>query len=251
MATLPDPIHLPTLSCRLLSDPAGAGGRVAGWKRLLGPYLTWLWRVEVRDTQRLPTTGGVIVVANHLSTLDTLLLGWAISRPAAFLAKAEITEWPIIGPEAMRCGALPARRGKGDPTAYLTALAVLEAGHPVVLHPEGSRSPNGLYGVHRLRSGAARFALARPVPILPVALFGTRAIMPPHRLIPGRGTATAHFGEPIPPETYLPPADWPPEERIKAVNTAIDQGLRALLPPHLQTDQPTPGLEPVPMEIPR
>jgi 1-acyl-sn-glycerol-3-phosphate acyltransferase len=188
--------------------------------------------------------GPVIVVANHLSTLDTLLLGWALPRAGAFLAKAEIMGWPVIGAEAHRCGGFPAFRGRGDQTAYATALAVLDAGQPVVLHPEGSRSPNGLWGMQRLRAGAARFALARPVPILPVALFGTDGIMPKYRLWPGRGTAAAHIGEPIGPDTYLPPEHWPMDERIRAINGHIDRAIRLLLPVHLQSEAPTPGLEP-------
>lgn len=232
--------------CRLIHDPAGAGRRLQFWKDLISPLGCWLWGGEVRDWARLPV-GPVIVVANHLSTFDTLLLGWAMPRPAAFMAKSEIIEWPVVGAEAVRVGGFPARRGRGDQTAYLTSLAVLDAGHPVVLHPEGSRSPDGRFGMQRLRSGAARIALARPVPIQPVALFGTDGMMPRGRFIPGRGTVSAQFGEPIRPEAYLTPEDWPLADRIRAVNVTIDRAIRSLLPPHLQTEGPTPGLETAPV----
>jgi 1-acyl-sn-glycerol-3-phosphate acyltransferase len=111
-----------------------------------------------------------------------------------------------------------------------------------VLHPEGSRSRNGLYGTQRLRAGAARFALARPVPIQPMGLFGTFEIWPIGRYWPGRGEASAEFGQPIFPEDYLPPDGWTMERKIRHVNGVIDEALRAVIPAELQTSTPTPGL---------
>ena len=241
-----DPTPPTAFPCRVVAEPERVWQRIRSWQRLLAPPGCWLWGGEVRDAHRLPP-GPVIVVANHLSAFDTLLLGWAMPRVAAYLAKAEILDWPIVGTEAIRCGGFPARRGRGDPTAFLTAVSVLDAGHPVVLHPEGSRSLNGLYGTQRLRAGAARFALARPVPIQPIALFGTDSILPKHGLIPGRGRCSAQFGEPIYPEAYLPPADWPVTEQVTAINAVIDRAFRTLLPTDLQTETPTPGLERVPV----
>jgi 1-acyl-sn-glycerol-3-phosphate acyltransferase len=241
-AVMADPPVTP-FPCRVVSDPERVWRRMLFWHRLLSPAACRLWGGDVRGREHVPD-GPVIVVANHLSTFDTILLGWALPRVGAFLAKAEILGWPVVGPEAIRLGGFPADRGKGDQTAFVTALSILDAGHPVVLHPEGSRSPNGLYGVQRLRAGAARFALARPVPILPVALFGTDGIWPRGRIWPGRGTASAEFGPPILPETYLPPSDWPIADQIRQINVAIDTALRALIPPHLQAATPTPGLAP-------
>jgi 1-acyl-sn-glycerol-3-phosphate acyltransferase len=207
-------------------------------KRVLGPPACWLWTCRIVHQDRLPQ-GPVIVVANHASALDTLLLGWALPRVGGFLAKAEILSWPVIGPMARWCGAIPAKRGVGDSSAITVALAVLAAGFPVVLHPEGSRSPDGRWGHQRIRSGAARLALARPVPIQPIGLIGTFGLMPRGMHVPRlQGQVEARFADPIQPEAYLPPEDWPLAERIAHVNAAIDRGIRAALPPEWQVEPP-------------
>lgn len=220
--------------CRIITQPERVNRLVGFFKATLGPPACWLWGCEVSGQERVPE-GAAIIVANHASALDTLLLGWALPRMGGFIAKADILDWPLIGPLAVRCGGFPAFRGRGDQTAYLTALAILAAGQSVVMHPEGSRSPDGRWGHQRIRSGAARLALATRAPIVPVALIGTHRILGKGRHWPGKGQVEAKFGTPIPAEVYWPPAGLPEPERITHVNACIDRALRQLLPADQQT----------------
>jgi 1-acyl-sn-glycerol-3-phosphate acyltransferase len=111
--------------------------------RWLEPLVRQLWQVQVTGRRRMPA-GPVIVVANHMSYLDPIFLGLAMPRPGAFLAMAEVFRWPILGPLAARAGAMPVPAPVGSVLA--TAMAVLAAGHPVILFPEGMRTQQGVWG---------------------------------------------------------------------------------------------------------
>lgn len=208
---------------------------VAFWslarRTLTGP-LTWLWGFEVKRPGPLPE-GPLLVVANHISYVDPLLVGYALSRPGAFMAKQELFRIPGLNAFIRSAGAFPVQRGKGDQGALDTALAVLDQGWPLLIYPEGTRNPEARWGSRRLRTGAARLALARPVPIVPVGLVGTQHILPKGALVPKRVHAEARIGEPIYPADYLPPDDLPAEARIERVTERIYEAIAGLLPPYM------------------
>ncbi|MFT5042651.1 MAG: 1-acyl-sn-glycerol-3-phosphate acyltransferase [Hyphomicrobiaceae bacterium] len=218
----------------VVTEPEAVFRRTQRWTRLISKPCAYFWGIEVAGRDRVPD-GPFLLVANHLSTIDPFFLVWAMPRVAAYLSKVELLRLPWLGKEMIRCGAFPVSRGDHDGEAYRVALTVLEAGHPVGLYPEGSRSPNGLYGMRRLRSGAARLALATGVPIVPIALVGTDQAWPSGKTFPRRGHLTAEIGEPIASSSYMPPTQWPAERRIAAINEHIDGALRRLLPPDRQT----------------
>lgn len=225
----------------VVTNPEAVLRRTQRWTRLLARPCALIWGIEVTGRERLPQ-GPFLLVANHLSTLDPFFLVWAMQRVAAYLSKVELLRLPWLGQEMMRCGAFPVSRGDRDGEAIRIAKTVLGAGYPVGLYPEGSRSPNGLYGMQPLRSGAARLALATGVPIVPIALQGTDRAWPKGETFPRRGHCTAEIGPPLLASRYLPSPRLSPQLRVAKINRHIDAALRSLLPLDLQTTTPTPGL---------
>ncbi|OPY58924.1 MAG: 1-acyl-sn-glycerol-3-phosphate acyltransferase [Pelotomaculum sp. PtaU1.Bin035] len=129
-------------------------------------------RWEVRGAMNIPAEGGLILVVNHISYWDPVVVGCAIDRKVHFMAKSELFNVPLLGPVILALGTFPVRRDKSDRTAVRTAIKLLEEGHVVGVFPEGTRSRTGeLLKPHR---GAAMLAMKAGVPMLPVAVSGTK-----------------------------------------------------------------------------
>jgi 1-acyl-sn-glycerol-3-phosphate acyltransferase len=229
-----------------LSRASGQPERVAAYwqsvKAKAGPLLRWLWGFEMKDAVPLPD-GPVIVVSNHVSYIDPLLVGWILDRPGAFMGKAELFRIPGVSWFITSAGAFPVSRGKGDTSAMETADRILKDGWPLIIYPEGTRNDTGKWGAVRLRSGAARIALAHRVPIIPVVTVNADTILPKGAWWPRRVRAEARMGPPLMPADYLPPEDWPLEAQIAHVNGRIFAAVAALLPPSMVV-APVAGTEP-------
>ncbi len=128
---------------------------------LTAPARRGLVLLEVEHPENLPTEGPAIVVANHLSFFDSVLLLFALPRPVSMLGKAEytdrrITKWLFCG-----AGMIPIRRESPGDLGHAFALVgeVLGRGEVVGLFPEGTRSRDGLLhrGHSRCRSPRAHY----------------------------------------------------------------------------------------------
>ncbi len=142
-----------------------------------------------------PRTGPVIVVSNHLSDLDPLVVGASLRRRVGFMAKHELFEHPLLRWWVTACGGFPVHRGAPDRRALRTALRLLQQGGALVMFPEGTR---GLDRTLRPpEPGAAMLALRSGAVILPLAVLGTDEALPrdSHRL--RRATITVRIGAPI------------------------------------------------------
>lgn len=136
--------------------------------------LVCLRRWEVRGLSNIPAQGGLVLVANHVSYWDPVVVGCALNRRISFMAKAELFTIPLLGQFIRAVGTFPVRRNQSDRTAIRTAIKLLTEGHIVGIFPEGTRSHTGeLLKPHQ---GAAMLALKAGVPFLPVALKGTRGV---------------------------------------------------------------------------
>ena len=136
-------------------------------------------RVRYERVAFIPATGPAIVVANHLSSTETLAMARLITghhRFPHFLAKAEAFTWPVVGRVLRAARQIPVFRGSDRAADSLDAAATeLDRGHVVCLYPEGrfSTAPDLRPGPGR--TGAARLALAHPeVPVIPVGMWGPR-----------------------------------------------------------------------------
>lgn len=148
--------------------------------------LAVLRRWEVRGVENLPAGGGLVLVANHVSYWDPVVVGCAFNRKVHFMAKSELFTIPLLGPVIRVLGAFPVRRDKSDRNAIRTAVKLLEEGNVVGVFPEGTRSQTG--ELLKPHLGAAMLAFKAGVPMLPVAVSGTRGVF---------GKVTVHFGRPL------------------------------------------------------
>jgi len=130
------------------------------------------WRVEY--SENLPAEGAYLIVSNHLSIADPPIIAVSIKRKMMFMAKDELFHPAVVGYFIRRFGGFPVNRREIDRSALREANRILASGLSVAMFPEGSRSRD-----KKLKQGlpgSALIAAHARVPILPVALTGTREI---------------------------------------------------------------------------
>lgn len=130
-----------------------------------------LCRVDCSELKKVPATGPLIIVINHINFLEVpMLYSFLYPREIIGIIKAETWDNPLIGALASVWSAIPINRGTADMTAMRGALRTLSRGGMLAIAPEGTRSGDG-----RLREGHAGVVLiaARSgAPILPIAHYG-------------------------------------------------------------------------------
>jgi 1-acyl-sn-glycerol-3-phosphate acyltransferase len=136
--------------------------------------------VEGRD--RIPWKGPAVLVANHLSLLDILVV-YALFRPFKWVAKAELFRLPFLGWNMVLNDYVRIRRG--DPESVRKMMEHcrrhLARGTPVLLFPEGTRSRDGR--LQAFKDGAFRLAHDARCPVIPIAVSGTGEVLPKHGLV--------------------------------------------------------------------
>ena len=152
--------------------------------------------LDVTGSRSLPAERAMIVT-NHASYLDGLVLLAAIDGPLRFVAKQEFQSRMVAGLFLRRLGTIFVRRidARGGIEDTETMLTAARAGARLVTMPEGtfSRMP----GLLPFRLGAFLVAAQAGVPLVPVTIKGTRMVLRPDQWIPRRGPVTVHIGEPI------------------------------------------------------
>jgi 1-acyl-sn-glycerol-3-phosphate acyltransferase len=161
-------IHLdpPTRGERLLYG--FVRGALVGWARL---YL----RAEFVGLDRVPADRPFILAPVHRSNIDFLLAAGCARRRQRFLAKDTLWK-PAVGNLFSALGGIPVARGTADREALHACQAVLEAGEPLVMFPEGTRQTGPV--VQELFDGPAFLQSRTGVPIVPVGIGGSETAMP-------------------------------------------------------------------------
>jgi 1-acyl-sn-glycerol-3-phosphate acyltransferase len=141
-----------------------------------------LWRLRVTGRDRLPWRGGAVLVANHASLVDILVL-FDLFRPYKWVSKAENFKLPFIGWNMRLNDYVPLVRGdRVSVVAMLEHCARhLERGCPVLMFPEGTRSEDGR--LKAFKDGAFELAATHGVPVIPIAVHGTGRALPKHGLV--------------------------------------------------------------------
>ena len=131
-----------------------------------------VYRFKVRGDEHIPTSGAAILVCNHVSFIDPVLLMAASPRPIRFIMDHEIFRIPLLGWFFRLAKAIPIAPQKVDPQTYEQAFArarqVLDEGDLLCIFPEGAISRDGELG--EFKGGVMRLLAANPVPVVPVAL---------------------------------------------------------------------------------
>ncbi len=140
-------------------------------------FVAWLlthfvYRFKVRGDEHIPTTGAAILVSNHVSFVDAVLLMAASPRPIRFIMDHRIFATPVLGTLFKLAKAIPIAPQKEDPVAYERAFAearkVLDDGDLLCIFPEGGLSKDGQLG--EFKGGVMKVLMTHPVPVVPLGL---------------------------------------------------------------------------------
>jgi 1-acyl-sn-glycerol-3-phosphate acyltransferase len=145
-------------------------------------YCNPLWRLRVVGRDKLPWNGPAVIVANHASLIDVLVL-FSLYRPFKWVSKAENFKLPFIGWNMTLNDYVPLVRGKRSSIVRMMdeCRAHLGRGAPVLIFPEGTRSRDGQ--LQAFKDGAFRLASEVGCPVIPVAIRGTSDVLPKHGMV--------------------------------------------------------------------
>ena len=155
---------------------------------LLKPLLWTFTRHRWIDGTKLPETGGVVVVANHVSHVDPVTFAhfmWDHGRLPRYLAKAALFDVPVLGWLLRDMGQIPVHRESSDAQqAFSSAVRAVQEGKAVIVYPEGTLTRDPDLWPMTGRTGAARIALETGAPVVPVAHWGAHHLLYPYATKP-------------------------------------------------------------------
>jgi 1-acyl-sn-glycerol-3-phosphate acyltransferase len=204
-------------------------------------------RVTVEGLENIPESGPVLVICNHCSNADgMLLIAFVVpvmGRPMGWLGKEEALRWPLVGWAMKQNGVFGVRRGAGDLEAFRLARVVLDEGRVLAIFPEGTRSPSGALQV--AKEGATVLAVRSGAPILPIAFVGSHKFWPKGKLLPRPGRRMiVRVGETF---TLTMPTGTDRRESLRLATIELMRHVAKLLPPEQQgvyALAPEPDLRP-------
>jgi 1-acyl-sn-glycerol-3-phosphate acyltransferase len=131
-----------------------------------------VYRFRVRGEEHIPVAGAAILVCNHVSFIDAVLLMAASPRPIRFIMDHRIFATPVLGTLFRLGKAIPIAPQREDPAAYerafATARQVLDDGDLLCIFPEGAITRDGSLG--EFKGGVMKILQTHPVPVVPLAL---------------------------------------------------------------------------------
>ena len=169
---------------------------------VIGPTLHLLGRPRVTGLEHVPASGPAILASNHLSFIDSMYLPLVISRPIVFPAKAEY--FSATGPLGRIWAAylrstnqleIDRNEARSAQATLEAAAGIIRAGNLFGFYPEGTRSPDGR--LYRGRSGLGWLVLNTGAPVIPVAMMGTRKMLPPGASLPRPTRVGIKIGKPM------------------------------------------------------
>lgn len=173
-------------------------GFVYGILWVLTRAIGWIY-FRYRVEGRIPSTGGLLVAANHASYLDIPLLGCGMKRRAWYLGRSDLFPVPVLNGILRSLGWIPVRLGRLDREAFGKAISLIQAGEVVVIFPEGGRSHDG--HLRPPKAGIGVIVSRTGCPVVPAYLKGTFDVLPTGARWPRWRQVTLRFGAPITFET--------------------------------------------------
>jgi 1-acyl-sn-glycerol-3-phosphate acyltransferase len=166
--------------------------------------MTLGWSLRTEGMHHVPAHGPALVIANHQSYLDPVLVGLAVRRPLCYLARHTLFRHALFTALIRSLNAIPINQEGVGIEGMRTTLHQLEAGKAVLVFPEGERTPDG--ALQPLKPGIQLLIKRLQAPIIPVGLAGAYTAWPRWRrwptlaplfLPPGPGTIAVAVGKPL------------------------------------------------------
>ncbi|GBD37537.1 1-acyl-sn-glycerol-3-phosphate acyltransferase [bacterium HR36] len=152
------------------------------WYWPVSTGMTVLFSVRTWGYRNVPRQGGLLVVANHQSFLDPVLIGMAVRRRLLYLARKTLFANAFFSWLIQSFGAIPIDQEKPTTEGIRTALELLRQQEAVVIFPEGERTPHGQ--MQALRPGVTLLVRRGQVPVLPIGIAGAFDVWPRHQPLP-------------------------------------------------------------------
>jgi 1-acyl-sn-glycerol-3-phosphate acyltransferase len=192
------------------------------WAAMTGMCLGFSLRIEGR--RHVPRTGPALLIANHQSYLDPVLVGLASRRRLVYLSRKSLFSHPLFARLIRSYNAVPIDQEGIGIEGLRRVTQQLHEGRAVIVYPEGERSPDGK--IHALKPGIHLLLKRTPVPVVPVGIAGAYDAWPRSRSWPvpaplflpaGKATLAVSVGRPLDARKFV---DWP-RERVLA--TLLDE----------------------------
>jgi len=170
-------------------------------RRLSRPYFHARMKIRFEGEENVPTEGPFLLIMNHQSNLDPMLLHAFCPRRLFTLAKSSVFRNRLMRLLAPLVGAIPTRRYQVDPQSVRVVLRFLDEGRGVGIFPEGERSWDAT--LQTFRAGTMRLILKSNVPVIPSGIVGTYNVWPRWghmkwlKVGPGRESITIRYGKPL------------------------------------------------------
>jgi len=154
-------------------------------------------RITVRGVENLDPDGTYVYMANHSSLVDIPAMFAYLPYQFRIMAKKELFYVPFMGWHLWTAGNFPVDRSDPRKTArsLRNVIEGVRRGKSLAVFPEGTRSPDGK--LRDFKPGSFKIAIKAGVPIVPVAIRGTHAILPKHSLVPRPGAVEVIIGRPL------------------------------------------------------
>lgn len=160
-------------------------------------FVIW-FRYRAAGKEHLPKDSGALLLMNHQSFLDPVIVGLPLQRPVSFVARHTLFSNPIIGWILKKTYVMPLNRSAAGTESFRMSLDRMKDGFLVGVFPEGTRSKDGK--VAPPKPGFIALARRSNVPVIPVGIAGSHKAMPPGKRLIHPARLGVYFGEPLQPE---------------------------------------------------
>ena len=184
-----------------------------------------LGRVTVIGRENIPVNGAFILAPVHRSNVDFALTSLVTRRPMRYMGKDNIWKSKPLGRFVSMLGAFPVHRGSADRDALKACTDIVNGGSPLVMFPEGTRQHGPV--VQDLFDGTAYVAAKTNVPIIPMGIGGSEAMMPKGAKLLKPSKLVLIVGDPIPPPERTA-AGRTPRSAVAAITERLHDEIQAL-----------------------
>lgn len=185
------------MDCKLTESLIAGSRRFSVCKWFLKLIISFFCRIELAGLDNIPGKGPAILAPNHISYFDPPIIGVAVPRKVHFMTMHNLFQRKLSAWLMNKIGAFPVIRNSPDRRSIEHALALLEQGAVLCIFPEGGINKTGARV--KPKAGLGLIALESGIPIIPVAISGTRRLYRLGGLLPPRTRVQIRIGEGIEP----------------------------------------------------
>ncbi|MBD3182703.1 1-acyl-sn-glycerol-3-phosphate acyltransferase [Candidatus Poribacteria bacterium] len=164
------------------------------------PLLSTLFKFEVFGAEHIPSKGGVLIMSNHVSYMDPVFMGAAVSRNLNYMARSTLFRPDIVKRFLSSLNAFPVHLGVPDRRAIRNALRLLKSGEMLLIFPEGTRSHDGTLG--EAQPGIGLIAYRTDAVVIPAFIRGAEKVLPRGAKMIKSAKASVAFAKPLDMENF-------------------------------------------------